>query len=183
MSCTLIVMQDGKHHNTVRIADWEHHTRGIGSKMMIDMGYRIGSSLGMRQTGIVDPLQVGPCFFKGQRLTQEARAVCIPSSCWIRSVGRSDLVHIAVFIRNWAGSAGSYCEASAGPTLQSRGRIGLGGWQSWGGQIHQQKKTKQRWQKSAPEVRPLSLFFLQTCASQFQTVKFPMQTPLPAELC
>ncbi|RKO83391.1 hypothetical protein BDK51DRAFT_44021, partial [Blyttiomyces helicus] len=38
--------------------DWEAHTKGIGSRLMLKMGYRMGSGLGRHAEGIVRPVEV-----------------------------------------------------------------------------------------------------------------------------
>lgn len=39
------------------IGDWERHTRGIGMKLLLKMGYRAGEGLGRRSDGIVHAIQ------------------------------------------------------------------------------------------------------------------------------
>ncbi|VDK88593.1 unnamed protein product [Litomosoides sigmodontis] len=39
------------------IGDWEKHTRGIGMKLLLKMGYRAGEGLGRRSDGIVHAIQ------------------------------------------------------------------------------------------------------------------------------
>ena len=49
----------GPQTDTAHFADWESHTRGIGSSLMARMGYVKGSGLGAEgRTGIAQPLQV-----------------------------------------------------------------------------------------------------------------------------
>nr|XP_057940602.1 zinc finger CCCH-type with G patch domain-containing protein [Doryrhamphus excisus]XP_057940603.1 zinc finger CCCH-type with G patch domain-containing protein [Doryrhamphus excisus] len=42
--------------NTSIFGGWEAHTRGIGSKLMLKMGYEYGKGLGKMQTGRVEPV-------------------------------------------------------------------------------------------------------------------------------
>jgi len=40
------------------LGDWEKHTRGVGSKLLLSMGYKMGTGLGASGDGIVKPLNL-----------------------------------------------------------------------------------------------------------------------------
>lgn len=39
------------------LGNWEKHTRGIGSKLMAQMGYVVGTGLGKRADGRIEPVE------------------------------------------------------------------------------------------------------------------------------
>lgn len=39
------------------LGNWERHTRGIGSKIMMKMGYVIGTGLGKQNDGRIEPVK------------------------------------------------------------------------------------------------------------------------------
>uniref|UniRef100_A0A3Q3XBE7 Zinc finger CCCH-type with G patch domain-containing protein n=1 Tax=Mola mola TaxID=94237 RepID=A0A3Q3XBE7_MOLML len=55
--------------NTVNFGGWEAHTRGIGSKLMLKMGYEYGKGLGKMQEGRVEPV-MAVVIPKGKSLDQ-----------------------------------------------------------------------------------------------------------------
>lgn len=40
-----------------RLGGWEDHTRGMGSKLMAQMGYILGTGLGKRSDGRINPVE------------------------------------------------------------------------------------------------------------------------------
>lgn len=43
--------------STESLGNWEKYTRGIGSKLMMQMGYVIGTGLGKRSDGRIEPVE------------------------------------------------------------------------------------------------------------------------------
>ena len=58
--------QAGPQTQTQVFGNWEGHTRGIGSKLMVNMGYVKGAALGSREGALLDPIQVASHLFHVQ---------------------------------------------------------------------------------------------------------------------
>ena len=58
--CALQAANLAAQTDTVHFANWEAHTRGIGSKLMLGMGFRQNQGLGRTLTGSQAPLEVCP---------------------------------------------------------------------------------------------------------------------------
>ena len=78
-------LQGGVQTETVTFGSWEGHTRGIGSKLMIGMGYVKGAALGQQAGAIKEPVQVSPTVlleqparnFSACFVSTDAAAVCL----------------------------------------------------------------------------------------------------------
>ncbi|TSM94697.1 Regulator of telomere elongation helicase 1 [Bagarius yarrelli] len=75
--------------NSAEFCGWEAHTRGIGSKLLLKMGYELGKGLGKTLSGRVEPVQavvlpkgrsLDQCAELTQRRTQAAVAKNNPAS-------------------------------------------------------------------------------------------------------
>lgn len=54
----LIRLQAGPQTETQTFGSFERHTRGMGSKLMVNMGYVKGGTLGRHAGGQLNPIQV-----------------------------------------------------------------------------------------------------------------------------
>ncbi|CAI2178059.1 13057_t:CDS:2 [Funneliformis geosporum] len=61
------ISSNNQNDTQIHFAEWEKHTRGVASRMMAKMGYKMGEGLGKNSEGITNPIEV-KLFSKGVSL-------------------------------------------------------------------------------------------------------------------
>ena len=123
VACTLLMagpfcvsLQGGVQTETVTFGSWEGHTRGIGSKLMIEMGYVKGAALGQQPGAILEPVQVPSTAL----LEQPAGNSC---ACFVGTYAAAECLTCKSRHGQQLATV-SAVNMSAGSALQAAGRAG-----------------------------------------------------------